>query len=305
MKRKPVLFSGIFLLFLFLASATYEEDIQKTRTRPFLPKELVFTGQTIPDDPFIRERIEREFYDLLDVKHAYTAKLTSRYFPMIEQELAKAGLPEDFKYVAIVESSLLQEAYSSASAVGQWQFIRGTARRFFLGVNGYVDDRRDPYKSTKAAAEYLKSLVIYFNGDEFLALAAYNAGENNIKNLLKKQKVKDFWSLWLKNETMRYVPRIIAAKVVFSQIEKNFELPASELYAPINFRELDLNLNKQTFLADIAENQHIPFYVFRRLNPSFIGESLPKGKYKIRVPDKIIENVSNNQDIKKRERIFE
>lgn len=252
-----------------------------------MPKELAFAGETIPDDPFIRERIEREFYDLLDVKYAYTAKLTSRYFPIFEQELAKAGLPDDFKYIAVIESSLLQEAYSSASAAGLWQFIRTTARKFFLGVNSYIDDRRDPYKSTKAAAEYLKFLVAHFNGDKFLALAAYNAGEHGIKELLKEQKAGDFWSLWPKNETMRYVPRIIAAKSVFSQIEKHFELPDEELYQPYDFKEIDIFLKNRTSLALIAKNQNIPFYVFKRLNPSFIGESLPKGKYKIKVPVKL------------------
>ncbi|MEK7147104.1 MAG: lytic transglycosylase domain-containing protein [Patescibacteria group bacterium] len=284
MKGKLFLFSSIFLLFVFFTAPTYEEDIKQNATRPVLPKELVFAGEFIPDNSFIRERIEREFYDLLDVKHAYTAKLTSRYFPIIEQELALAGLPEDFKYVAIVESFLLQEAYSSASAVGQWQFIRTTAKRFFLGVNGSIDDRRDPYKSAKAAAEYLKFLVNHFNGDKFLALAAYNAGEKNIKNFLKEQKSNDFWSIYPKNETMRYVPRIIAAKVVFSQIEKHFELPASELYKPIDFKEIELNLKKQMLLADIAKTNNVSFYVFRRLNPAFVDKSLPKGKYKIRVP---------------------
>lgn len=288
MKNKLFLFSAVFLFAVFSSAATYEEDVWKERTRPFLPKELVFAGETILNNSFIRERIEREFYDLLDVKYAYTAKLTSRYFPIIEQELARTGLPEDFKYVAVVESALLQEAYSSASAVGQWQFIKATAKRFLLGVNSYIDDRRDPYKSAKAAADYLKFLVENFKGDKFLALAAYNAGEKNIKNFLKEQKADDFWSLWLKNETMRYVPRIIAAKYIFSQIEKHFELPADELYLPYEVKEIDLNLTKQTALADIARNQNIPFYVFKRLNPSFINKFLPKGKYKIRVPVKSV-----------------
>lgn len=282
MKRKLFLFSGVFLLFLFSASAAYAEDIQKASL--ILPKELIFAGKPIPNDPFIRERIEREFYEFLDIKYVYAAKLTGRYFSFIEDELAKAGLHNDFKYVAIAESGLIQEAVSSKQAVGIWQFMKKTAQRFGLRVDNVIDERRDPDKATTAAAKYLKWLIDYFKGDVFLALAAYNDGEGDIIKALKAQGAKDFWSLKRSNETSRYVSRVIAAKVVFSEIKKHFEISADDLYHPLLFKEIELILRKSEALAKIAEEQNVPLYVFNHLNPFFTSNFLPQGKYKIRIP---------------------
>ena len=140
-----------------------------------------------------------------------------RYIPMIREEFRQAGIPEDLAYMALVESGFRPDPTSHAGAKGLWQFMPETAKRFGLKVGGGVDERTDPVKSTRAAAQYLKTLHAMF-GDWPLAVAAYNCGEGRVQKALKKSGSSTYWELVEKKalpvETQRYVPSIVAATII-------------------------------------------------------------------------------------------
>lgn len=148
---------------------------------------------------------------------------SGKYLPMMEQEFKKRGLPLDLVYLSMIESGYDQRAYSHASAVGLWQFMKGTGRMYDLKVDRYVDERRNALKSTEAAAEYLSDLYGMF-GDWHLAVASYNAGPGKVRSGLKKYKVDNFWDLadtkHLRLETKSYVPKLIATIIVARNPEK-------------------------------------------------------------------------------------
>ena len=148
---------------------------------------------------------------------------SGRYLPMIREELHAAGLPEDLAYLAMIESGYKERAYSRAKAVGMWQFIKSTGRKYGLTINNYVDERRNPTKSTQAAVAYLNDLYREF-GSWYLAVAAYNAGEGKIRRAIKKYGTTDFWEIaqgeYLKLETKRYVPKLIAAIIIAKEPAK-------------------------------------------------------------------------------------
>lgn len=143
---------------------------------------------------------------------------SERYIPMMREVLRKEGLPEDLVYLAMIESGFTPHAVSVASAVGPWQFISGTGKRYDLRIDQWIDERRDPLKSTVAAAMYLKELYSLFNQDWYLAAAGYNAGENKILRAIDKYNTRDFWEIskgsYLKRETKDYVPKLLAAAII-------------------------------------------------------------------------------------------
>lgn len=148
---------------------------------------------------------------------------SGRYRQIMEKELIGAGLPTDLIYLSMIESGYMERACSKSRAMGLWQFMKSTGRMYNLKVNRYVDERRDANKSSKAAASYLKDLYEMF-GDWHLAVAAYNAGPGKIRYGLKKYKVDNFWDLaskkYLRLETKRYVPKLIAALIIAKNPEK-------------------------------------------------------------------------------------
>ncbi len=143
---------------------------------------------------------------------------SSRYIPMMKDILKSKGLPEDLVYVAMIESGFHLQACSWANAVGPWQFISETGRRYSLRIDQWVDERKDPVKATTAAALYLKELYGMFKGDWYLAAAGYNAGENKILRAIDMYNTNDFWELsrgsYLKRETKDYVPKLLAAAII-------------------------------------------------------------------------------------------
>jgi membrane-bound lytic murein transglycosylase D len=146
-----------------------------------------------------------------------------RYLPRIRKVFAEVGIPQDLAYVALVESAFKTGAYSRAKAKGVWQFVDGTGRRYGLTVDGWLDERSDPDKATRAAAEYLKDLHELF-GDWNLALAGYNAGEGKVQRAIARYRTDDFWKLrqtrGLRRETKNYVPLIHAAIVIAKAPER-------------------------------------------------------------------------------------
>ena len=309
--RKPLhIFLGLLLiqvgilvlLFLVLGRGESTERVENVPAppspRPFLssfklPQEMYFGGQPVPLDNWqVRERIEYEFYEFLgdEGENIVIAKRTGRCFPPVERMLAEAGMPDDLKYVLLVESKCVPAATSLAKAAGPWQFMSSTGRRFDLEKNYWMDERRDLERSTEAAIKYLKVLYDLFN-DWYLALAAYNAGEQRIVRALRDQDVEDYWKARFHSETMRYIPRIIAVKEIFSQPEKYLGLSKADLYTPVDTEQVTIKISgKQQHLTNVAEEYGTYFLELKLLNPQIRKDYLPAGTHQLRVPRQSMPN---------------
>jgi peptidoglycan lytic transglycosylase D len=261
-------------------------------TRPFLssyrlPDSMTFAGAPVPLQLWqVRERIEYEFYRFLEDEgdSIILAKRTGRCFPPAERQLAEAGMPDDLKYILLVESKCISAAYSRAKASGPWQFIPSTGRHFSLTNNAWRDDRRNLELSTEAAVRYLKRLHEIF-GDWYLAMAAYNAGEAKIQKAMRDQKVNDYWKLHYVTETMRYVPRIIATKEIFSQPDRYLGLAKADLYPPLDTEVVTVNVKEsQRHLATVAAEYGTYFLELKLLNPEIRKDYLPRGTHQIKIP---------------------
>jgi membrane-bound lytic murein transglycosylase D len=260
---------------------------QSTRHIYPSPDAMEFAGESVPLDRWdVRERLEREL--LLSLGNPGQVllwlKRSTRYFPYIEDELKKAHLPEDLKYVAVIESALIPTAQSPASALGIWQFIPATARRYGLVVTSSWDERRSPEPATAAALSYLRDLYARF-GRWPLALAAYNAGESRIEQALRQQGVPSYYQLALPTETERYVFRALAAKLVLSEPERyGFQIPAEQLYRPHQTDVVVVQVRDRVLIADLAKAAGSFYRELRELNPAILEESLPRGQYALRIP---------------------
>lgn len=211
---------------------------------------------------------------------------STRYESLMKKVLRDNGLPEDLFYIALIESGFSSSATSHASAVGYWQFIRGTGKRYGLEISRLVDDRRDPVMATQAAADYFKGLYSIF-GSWYLAMASYNVGENRVQREVMKHQTRDFWELArrarLPAETVNYVPKYIAAKM----IGKN---PAQYGFTDLDYMpaiEFDtIEFDKPVNLRLMAEKMNYPYEDFKALNPRFKGEVAPAkdNKLTLRIP---------------------
>lgn len=233
-----------------------------------MPENLDFAGETVPlSDPDVRERMDRELLvntywqsnGLLLIKRA------NKYFPVIEPILAKQGVPDDFKYLAVIESGL-QNVVSPAGARGIWQIMPATAREYGLEVNDNVDERYHLEKATEAACMYLLNSKERF-GNWTLAAAAYNAGNAGINRRLDGQQVEDYYNLLLGEETGRYMFRILALKEILSDPKKyGFNFRESDLYNLVPSFKVEVD----TAVADLAAfaNFHkINYKVLKIHNP--------------------------------------
>jgi len=199
------------------------EELHKERTvDPLLELQLPDDDLPAADLPLaLNDKVEH-FITLFQTKGRATfagwLQRSTRYLPMMHEVLRREGLPEELVYLAMIESGFRLHARSIASAVGPWQFMPATGRRYSLRIDQWVDERRDPVKATVAAAMYLKDLYGMFNGDWHLATAGYNAGENKIMRAMDKYDTSDFWELskgsYLKRETKEYVPKLLAAAII-------------------------------------------------------------------------------------------
>lgn len=208
---------------------------------------------------------------------------SGRYMDSMKAILEKEGVPTDLVHVVFVESGFNPQAKSVASAVGPWQFIRGTANLFGLKVNSWVDQRKDPEASTVAAARYLKHLHGLFNSWP-LALASYNAGEGAVGRAIKRQGTRDFWSLRLPEETRNYVPKFMAVLAI-SRDPSRYGFDRVAIAEPLAFDEVtipgpvDLRALAEACGTDVAK--------IRELNPQFLRGAAPAqgNEVTIRVPD--------------------
>ncbi|MDA0728690.1 MAG: lytic transglycosylase domain-containing protein [Bacteroidetes bacterium] len=255
---------------------------------PAVPGELTLFGEPVPMHDFgVREALDMELV-VNTYRHSSTIlylKRASRWFPVIEPILAEEGVPEDFKYLAVIESGLSQ-AVSSAGATGFWQFMKGTAPEFGLEVSGTVDERYHVEKSTRAACAYLKKAQARF-GSWVLAAASYNMGQAGVENALDDQHVQTYWDLHLNSETARYVYRLLALREVMETPERyGFHLSSKDVYSPLVYDKVDVTTSV-TDLSTFALDHHTTLRELKAFNPWMRKDYLevPTGKrYEVRIP---------------------
>ena len=212
---------------------------------------------------------------------------SERYIPMMRTVLKREGLPEDLVYLAMIESGFAPHALSVASAVGPWQFMSGTGKRYSLRIDPWIDERRDPLKSTTAAALYLKELYALFNKDWYLAAAGYNAGENKILRAIGKYNSRDFWEIskgqYLKRETKDYVPKLLAAAIIAKEPAKYGFADVAYL-PPIEFDTV--KIPSRTDLEVVASGCGVSLQTIRELNPELRRSSTPPDYpgYELKIP---------------------
>jgi len=237
-------------------------------------------------DPQNRERFEKEM--LVSLGNRYQVilwlKRTTRFFPTIERVLSENGLPEDLKYLAIAESALRVHAGSPKGAMGVWQLMPQTARKYGLTVNSQVDERRSFYLSTPAAASYLKELHGRF-GSWSLALAAYNMGEEGLAAEILEQGVTDYYRLYLSLETQRFVFRILAIKCIVEDPQRyGFFLDPDEFYPPRTSATVQFDALTELPLRLVAEASGTVFKTIKDLNPHIRGYYLAAGSHRLNIP---------------------
>jgi soluble lytic murein transglycosylase-like protein len=211
-------------------------------------------------------------------------KRSRQYFPYIEGELKKRGLPSDLKYMAVAESDLNKYALSPKGAAGTWQFIQETGVRFGLEKEEWTDQRYSFEKATAAALAYLIELHEQF-GKWMLAIAAYNCGEERMARAIEEQNTEQFVDLSLPRETEEYVFRIMAIKIILSDPEfYGFMLHEDDYYIPFDAVEVEVSLPGRFHLRAVAEAAKTTYRMIKELNPELRGYYLPAGQYRMFIP---------------------
>ena len=262
----------------------WQKDIDQAMQQPPGRRKIQFSIPVVENDrvryfvDYFSEK-KRGFFEIALAR-------SGRYIPMMATILQGEGLPEDLVYLSLIESGFSPQAISKAKAVGPWQFIRSTGLRYGLKINGWVDERRDPVKSTRAAAAYLKDLHLQF-GEWFLAAAAYNAGERKVEKAINRSRTDDFWRLsqmtYLKKETRNYIPKFIAAALIASMPEKyGFGDIAYE--SPIEYDEV--TIERPMRLEQIAKLARTTVKAIKELNPALLRNITPPNKdgFPLRLP---------------------
>ena len=252
-----------------------------------LPKSVSLCGEPMPlENRRVWEMLDREFtITVWDRAQVFMwLKRAGRYFPHIEKKLAEAGMPDDLKYLAVAESSLLTHIRSSEGAMGPWQFMSRTARGNGLRKDRMIDERLSFEHSTEAALKYLKHLKEIF-GTWTLALAGYNCGKTRLKNKINEQKVTDYYRLNLPRETERFIFRIAAIKIIMENPKTyGYSLTQDQAYRPIKCDTVPVEIRVPLHVTDVARALGTDFKVLKELNPQILDCYLPTGRYTIKVP---------------------
>ncbi len=273
-----------------------KEPVSPTGRQPELPalieriqfeNSIEYCDQKIPiDQQDVKERLEKEMLLALWDRPQVILwmKRAAKYFSHIERILKEYDLPLDLKYVPLIESALRPHSSSPKGAVGFWQFLKPTGRRYGLRIDQQVDERRNLFKSTHAACRYIKDLKKQF-GSYLLALSAYNMGEYGLKSEIEAQKNKDFFSLYLPLQTQRYAFKIICAKLIFENpAYYGFHLKASDLYPVFSFDQVNFKSDFEIPIILIAEAADVSFKMIKDYNPEIRGYYLRKGNISILIP---------------------
>ena len=258
-----------------------EKDLDKAVGQPPEHRRLQFSREVI-DNPKVRHFVK---YYSVTARNSFAELLarSGKYLPMIATVLTQEGLPKELGYLALLESQFIVDATSRNGASGLWQFIASTARRYGLRIDQWVDERRDPVKSTRAAAAYLKDLHDYY-GRWFLATAAYNAGPGNVDKALRQSQAHDFWSIkdkaQLSEETRNFVPKFIAIALIASDPQK-YGFHDIRYLPPLDYEEVELVAPmKLDILAQLAETE---VSTVKELNPALLRNATPLGEPRFRV----------------------
>lgn len=298
MKKTIIIFFGLLVLITLLAASLSNNKtsipIKNSNDDPIkvyaleLPDTLYFSGEQVPLDLIdVRERLDRELLvnTYWQSNMMLLLKRAHRYFPDIERILKEEGVPEDFKYLAVIESGL-QNVISPAGAKGFWQLMRNTAKEFGLEVNSNVDERYHLELSTRTACKYLIKAKKRF-GSWTLAAASYNRGMFGIHSLMQKQQVDNYYDLLLGSETSRYMFRILAVKQIMSYPkEYGFVFSDMDLYQKIPTRKIHLD----TAISNIAvfsKKMKLNYKLLKLNNPWLLENHLnnkSRKKYEITLP---------------------
>ncbi|MBR4300840.1 MAG: lytic transglycosylase domain-containing protein [Bacteroidales bacterium] len=267
---------------------------------PVLPDTLKFAGEKVPLDVYyVREGLDREILSnmywhtntILNMKRAY------RFFPVIEPILKRHNIPDDFKYLCVIESNLMNVT-SPAKAQGYWQFIKATGKKYGLEISEEIDMRNSLEASTEAACKFLKALYNQF-GSWTLAAAAYNCGENGLQRQLNLQEVDNYYDLRLNSETARYVYRIMAMKLIMQNPQDyGFHLRYKDMYPQLPYRTAELK-GQNVDLYQFAKEHNTTYKMLREMNPWIITNKLTNKAnktYTVRLP---IENGTLLKNIRK------
>jgi hypothetical protein len=288
MYRKPLfIFLTAFLVVVIVATSTPKSNMPTPVKVPTVPNQLDFAGENVPlFDADVYERMDRELLvnTFWHSNSILMLKRAEKYFPIIEPILASYKVPDDFKYLAVIESGLMN-ATSPAGAKGFWQLMRATAREYGLEVNSNVDERLHLELSTKVACTYLNRAYEKF-GSWTLAAAAYNAGRSRVSRYLDYQQVDNYYDLLFGEETGRYVFRILAAKLLFENPEVyGFDLSNQQKYTPNTIRLVDVD-TAIVSLANFASDFGMNYKELKLLNPWLLEPHLnnkSRKPYKIAV----------------------
>jgi hypothetical protein len=240
-----------------------------------LPDTVSFAGESVPMDIFyVREHLDREL-TVNTYWHSSTLlilKRAARWFPVIEPILKSNGVPDDFKYLTLIESGLLN-VVSPSGAAGFWQFLEGTGKDYGLEINKQVDERYHAERSTEAACKYILKSYDRF-GSWTLVAASFNAGKNRISGTIKDQGTRNFYEMYLNDETSRYIFRAIAIKMIYESPEKyGFRLKQGDLYTPHRYTTKEVSSTIHS-LPVWAIEQGISYRMLKELNPWLRSDKL-------------------------------
>jgi len=261
-----------------------DKDIDKAVEQPKERRRLQFSKEVV-DNPRVRQFVRQYSATNKDYFQTLLAR-SGKYMPIIAKVLSDEGLPEELAYLALLESEFLVNTTSQSGAVGLWQFVPSTARQYGLRIDDWIDERRDPVKSTKAAAAYLKDLHRYY-GRWYLVTAAYNAGPAIIDKALQTSRAADFWGIkekaQLRQETRNFVPKFVAIALIATN-PKKYGFNDLRYEEPLEFDEVEAEgLLKLDAAAEMAEAD---LTAMKELNPALLRNVTPPGArgYRLRVP---------------------
>jgi membrane-bound lytic murein transglycosylase D len=253
-----------------------------------LPQSISFAGETVPMDlPDVRERLDKELQinTYLHSNTIFLIKRANRWLPQMEKILRANNIPDDFKYLPLIESNLMN-VISSAQAVGYWQILKTSGKEFGLEITNEVDERYDPLKATQAACKYLNQAYRKF-GNWTLVAASYNRGMSGLDRAIDNQKESSYYDLFLNDETSRYVFRILAIKeIVENPVKYGFKINPKHVYEEEPLRYIEVNETIRS-LVDFARQHGTNYKFIKRHNPWLRDEQLvvKKGKtYRIAIP---------------------
>ncbi len=262
--------------------------ISKRILEIYASRHIVVNGKHDAIPIIMNQHVKREIKRFTQNERQFFTESLQRslhFRPYMVSQLKKAGLPEELSWLPLVESGFKIRAFSSARALGLWQFIPSTGYKFGLKRNYHIDERLDPKKATNAAIAYLKELHNIF-GDWTTALAAYNCGESRVLRIIRNQRINyldNFWDLYqqLPRETSRYVPRFLATLYIMNNLKK-YNIDIDKTFKPVKYKVF--TINKQVRLADIAKEIGAETDVLKFLNPELRLALLPPEEYELKIP---------------------